>query len=418
MTYTVNELIKNSVKRPIRRVYIKRRNSSTGDYETNWYRIDKKDGINKIINHGQVNFKIDADKLIANSFDIDTYSIKVMNDNGNFNSATDYRSIWNGYRDYKDTKIKVEIALFDPDLIEVGMVTAFEGIVQSVDTKGDNTATIKCISYAKKLNEYPFPGLGITGTKTVTQILTSIFADTEVLKFFPALNITISPVENVSIDTDANESLKNTYWETIKYLSKRSNSTISVINDTFFFGSREVVSTVADFTFAGLGNTQSDKVVTIYGKPQYDQSGADKLYTNVVDANSNLVGDNSWIDAITLNEGKTLTLDLTDLTSNAEKQNLLDSYVLRFGVRRPSLQFTCPFMMFTLFPLDVIAIDNPGAKTEINAGYYDSSKFDEVAVYDGDGASASIPKTDRFIIESITYDVDKWETKIFCRKQV
>ena len=418
MTYTVEQLIKNPVKRPVRRAYIKRRNASTGAYEANWFRVDKKDGINKVISHGNVNFKIDADKLIPNSFDIDTYSLKVMNEQGYFNSATDYRSCWFGYRDHKDTKLKIVIAMQDPNLIETGTITAFEGVIQAVESSGDNTASIKSASYAKKLNEYSFSDLGISGSQTVSYILTAIFADTRVLDFFPALNVTISPVSNATIDCDANENLKGTFWDAIKYLSERSNSTVSVVNDTFYFGTREVVGTTAVFTFAGLGNSQDDRAITIYDKPVYDQSGSDKLFVNVLDASSNLIGDNSWIDALTMNEGKTLTLDLKDLTSNAEKQDLLDSYVVRFGVRRPSLKFTSPFMMFTLFPLDIIAVDSPGSKTEVNSGYYDSSLYDDGSVYDGDGSSAAISKNDRFIIESVTYDINKWETKIFCRKLV
>jgi hypothetical protein len=418
MTYTVEQLIKNPVKRPVRRVYIKRRDSVTGDYETNWFRIDKKDGVNKIINHGTVNFKVDADKIVPNSFAIDIYNLKAMNSDGYFNSSTDYRSILSGYRDWKDVKIKIQIAMQDPDLIEVGTLTVFEGVVQSVDSGGDNTAAIKTASYAKKLNEYFFGELAISGTRTVSYILAAIFADTRVLDFFPALNVTLDPVSDATIDCDANEDLKGTFWDAIKYLAVFSNSTVSVVNDTFYFGTREVVGTTAVFTFAGLGNTQDDRAITIYGKPTFDQAGNDKLYTNVIDQSSNLVGDNTWIDPATMNEGKTLKLDLKDLTSNAEKQDLLDSYVVRFGVRRPSLKFSAPFMMFTLFPLDIIAVDSPGSKTEVNSGYYDSSLYDDGSVYDGDGSSAAISADMRFVIESITYDVEKWESQIFCRKLV
>lgn len=417
MVWSVEDLIKNPVKKPIRRVYIKRRNNATGVYETNWYRIDKTDGINKIISHGNVNWKIDADKIVPNNFDIDSYNFKTMNETGLFNSATDYRSLWFGYRDHKDTKVKIVCAYQDPNGIEVGTATAFEGVIQEVQSSGDNTASFKTLSYAKKLNEYYFGELGISGNQTATYILTAIFADTKVLDFFPALNVTISPHTEVTIDTTT-EDFKGTYWDVIKFLAEKTNSTVSVVNDTFYFGTRDVSGTTPEFTFAGLGNSQDDRAITIYGKPKYDQSGNDKLYTNVIDANSNLTGDNSWVDALTLNEGKTLTLDLKDMTSNADKQALLDEYVLRFGVRRPSLEFTAPFMLFTLKPLDVIAVDSPGSKTEINSAYYDSSLYDDGSVYDGDGSSASISKDDRFIIERVTYDVNKWETKIFCRKKV
>jgi hypothetical protein len=417
MVYTLDDLVKNPVKQPVRRAYIRRRNNSTGVYESTWQRIDNIDGINKVITHGNVNWKIDADKLVPNNFDIDTYSLKLMNESGLFNSATDYRSFWFGYRDHKDTRIKIVCAYKDPNRVEVGLITAFEGVIQSIESSGDNTASVKTASYAKKLNEYSFSELGITGNQTVGYILIAIFVDPRVTEFFPALNVTISPVTNVTIDTTT-EDFKGTYWDVIKFLAEKSNSTVSVVNDTFYFGTRAVVSTTPLFTFAGLGNSQDDRAITIYGKPKYDQSGNDKLYVNVEDSSSNLVGDNTWIDALTLNEGKTLTLDLKDLTSNAEKQDLLDAYVVRFGVRRPSLEFSAPFMLFTLKPMDVISVDSPGSKTEVNSGYYDSSLYDDGSVYDGDGSSSSISKDDRFIIERVTYDVNKWETKVFCRKQV
>ena len=165
MVWTVEELIKNQVKKPIRRVYIKRRNNATGVYETNWTRIDKIDGINKVISHGTVNWKIDSDKIVPNNFDIDSYSFKMMNEYGLFNSTTDYRSLWFGYRDHKDTKVKIVCAYQDPDGLEVGTVTAFEGVIQEVQSSGDNTASFKTLSYAKKLNEYFFGELGISGNQ-------------------------------------------------------------------------------------------------------------------------------------------------------------------------------------------------------------------------------------------------------------
>lgn len=414
---TITDLIKNGVKYPVRRAYIKRRDSN-GDYETNWFRIDNLDGINRVINWGSVEFKIDADKVSINSFDISTLNMSLTNQDGSYNSNSDSRSIWNGYLDHKDTKIKIDVAMedatisvVDPD--EVGLITAFEGIILNIDSKGDNTASLRAVDYGKKLNDYSFRDLSQTGTKSVSTVLTAIFADTKVGNFFATS--TLTPVEDVDLDLDTNEIFSESYWKVIKFLAEKSNSTIIVKNDDFFFGDRDVAGSTPDFTFAGLGNAQADRTITIYGKPVYDQGGIDKLYTKIIDKSSSLTAESA--DTLLKNEGKTYTLDLTDVNTGAEKQDILDAYLARWGVRRPTLSFNSPFMMFLLYPLDLISVDSPGAKTEMNAGYYDSNNWDDGSVYDGDGGSAVIDKNDLFVIESIKYDLQEWVTNIFAREK-
>lgn len=415
MTWTAEKLIKNSVQFPIKRIYLKRRNISTGIYESVWQRIDKRNGINRVIKFGNLELKIDADKIIPNSYEISDFSFQLTNEDGYFNSNGDYRSFWSGYLDHKDTKIKIDIAMRNPDnMSEIGLITGFEGVLMEVVSKGDNTATFKCTDNSKKLNEFSFPELALTGTKTATEILTAIFASAKVTPYITSTEI--NPVQNVSIDITSNDKFTGTFWDVIKFLAERSMSTCYIWNNYFYFGTREVTSNDPIFTFAGLGNSQDDRAITIYGKPSYDQSGADKLYTKITESNSNLVANSS--DPILLNEGRTLSLDLSDLNSTGEKQNVLDEYLARFGVRRPSLSFASPFMMFLLFPLDVIAVDSPGSKTEVNSGYYDSSLYDAGAVYDGDGGSSNIDKNARFILESISYNFDSWESKIFARKKI
>ena len=413
MTYTVDELIKNAVKYPVRRVYFQFRDTD-GNYTGTWVRMDNIDGVNRVIKHGKVTIKIDADKVNINSYDISTYSMQFMNQDGCFNSNADYRSCFFDYLDHKDTKIKIVVALKDPDGVEVGTITAFEGLIVDIDSKGDNTAPLKAVDYTKKLKEYPFSDLDLVGNKTITEILTAIFADTRVAGFFSTT--TLTPVQDVTIDIATNDVFKKTMWDVIKFCAEKSQSTIFPFNETFYFGTREVIGTTPLFTFAGLGNLQNDRSITIYGKPSYDQSGADKLYTSIIDSSTNLIAQST--DPILLDTGKTKTLDLSDVTTSAEKQDILDSYLSRWGQRRPALKFKSPFMMFTLFPLDIIAVDSPGSKTEVNSGYYDSSIYDDGSVWDGDGSSASISGADRFVLESITYDVQKWETKVFCRKLI
>lgn len=418
MTWTIEKLIKNPIKFPIRRVYIKRR-VLAGTYESDWQRIDVFNGIGRVISHGTVNIKIDSDKISVGSFDIDDYTMRVTNADGFFNAEADYRSFWNGYLDHKDTIVKIEVGMMDDEFVQYGVTTAFLGVIQSIESRGDDTATIKVSAYSKKLNEYLFPDLGLSGTLSVSTILSAIFADVRVASYISST--TLSPVQNVDVDIDTNDVFAGSMWEVIKFLAKKSQSTAYVFNGTFYFGTRNIISTTPEFTFAGLGNTQDDRAVTVYGNPAYDQSGADKWYTKIIDTSSGLTAES--LDPIALNSGKTLEVDLSDITDNGDKQNILDSYLDYFGTRRPSLKFTCPFMCMLLLPLDIVNLDSPGAKTELDSGYYNASFYvDDLdttgAVYDGDGTSSSIDVDDRFILESVIYDVDKWETTIFCRKQV
>lgn len=415
MSWTIQKLIRNQVKKPIRRLYIKRAQRD-GTHESSWTRVDTLNSINRMTNWGKVNFSIDGDQYIINAWDISTCEMTVTNADGKFNSNADYRSLWFYTQDFKDTKIKIVVAMEDPDGNEVGTVDAFEGSIIFLENIQDNEAKITIADYSKKLVDFSFPDLAITGSQLASTILTAIFADTQVTNYLSG-TITLSPVHDCTIDTTTNDVFTKSYWDVVKFLAEKTGSTILVKNTNFFFGTRESAGTTADWTFRGVGNTQDDRTIDIYEPIVFDQGGTDKLYTRIVDS-SDATKFVESTNAELLRVGKTKTLDLTDAAAG-DKLALLNAYLAYFGHKRPTIKLpSTVFMMMLLFPFDLISIDNPGAQTESNAGVYDVSTYDSTVVYDGDGGSCAVWPDVLFSIESIDYDFNEWETTIFSRMQI
>lgn len=413
MTWTIQQLIKNPTKKPIRRLYIKRI-TTAGTYESNWVRVDTLNSINRITDWGKVTYSIDAEQYIVNAWDISTCEITVTNADGKFNSSADFRSLWYYTQDFKDTKIKIVVAMEDPDGNEVGTVDAFEGVIVLVENTADNQAKIVMADYTKKLADYSFPDLGISGSQTASTILAAILADSKVAQYFATS--TLTPVNNTTVDT-SDEVFKKSYFDVIKYLAQLTCSTLIARGTDFKFISRTTTATSADWTFRGVGNTSDDRMIDLYEQIVFDQAGTDKLYTRIVDSSTSGYAVASTNPDL-LRIGKTKTVDLTRVATGG-KTAVLNAYLAYFGHKRPTIKLPSTiFMMMLLFPFDIIAVDNPGAQTEALAVTYDAAEYDGGGVYDGDGGASSVWKSALFVIESIEYNFNDWDCALFCRQQI
>ena len=72
---TATQLIRSSTQRPVRLVYIKRRDSA-GNYEADWVRIDWANGINRVVDWGKVSIKTDSTNGVINDFTISDLQLK------------------------------------------------------------------------------------------------------------------------------------------------------------------------------------------------------------------------------------------------------------------------------------------------------------------------------------------------------
>ena len=81
--------IKSPITNVFRRIFIKRRLSSTGLYESDWHDIS-----NYIIKWGKISTNVDAVRL--NTFQFGTVNLRVNNEDGLFNPEDDPNSLWFG----------------------------------------------------------------------------------------------------------------------------------------------------------------------------------------------------------------------------------------------------------------------------------------------------------------------------------
>ena len=92
----------------VRKAYIKRRNNTTGLYESAWFEITE-----YVKDWGAIQQAIDAVKL--NNFKHSGISIKCRNDDGKFNPETHAYSFWYGYMTRFRTLLKIEAGYEDDD---------------------------------------------------------------------------------------------------------------------------------------------------------------------------------------------------------------------------------------------------------------------------------------------------------------
>jgi len=435
------DLIHKATKKPYKRMYIKRRNSA-GEYESTWQRIDSKDGIARVNSWGTIEYSIDAEKVIVNTWDISQLKNSFSNYDGWFNSSLDDRSFWFGYLDHKDTKLKVDIGLYDRDDTVVGEITIFEGLIVNAENTSDLISSISTADYSKKLNEISFQDFGLEGqTLSASEIIDAIFTDSTVTMFFSSYVNSPKKDYDLLIDSDVNDIFLESAWQVLQYLAKISSSTISVVNDEFNFIGRdyifssslavdsngalavdsegvlayaETTQSNADVTIYGTGSNSPYGNLTLYGSAIYDKGGSDKLYTTIVETSTG-----SKVQSLApslLIEGRTKEIDLTDIVSDADKTEIITEYLSRFGVKRPTISLNCSNYMGLLYPFNKFSVDNTGRQKVADdvliwgVSYWEGSDVWGVRT----GANKVYP-SEVFNIEKVSYDLDVWATNIFGR---
>lgn len=431
------EAIQSPVKRPYRRMYIKRR-TYDGSYEADWFRIDSRDGINRINSWGSVEFAIDAEKVIVNTWDISQLSVVFSNFDGWFNSGNDARSAWFGYLDHKDTKLKIDVGYLDTDDTILGLTTIFEGLVIEGKNNNDITSSFSIADYSKKLDETLITIAD--DDYLVSDILTLIEANTVFDTYFST--VTFDPKNDVTITVvnADNDLWQDSIWQILQYLAVVSMSTIVIINDEIMLQDRAEVGNYvlaydvlglsaedADgelaeatetgspyYTFMGVGGASKD--LTLYGSITYDKAGSDKLYTKIVETSTGSVVES--ISPTLLIEGRTKEIDLSDLTNSADKTTVINDFLARFGVKRPTIQLSSVFMNGLIYPFSLIAVDNQGTQAvKENVFIWGKSKWESSDVWGVKLGANKVYPSELFIVEKIVYNLDDWFCQIFGRSE-
>lgn len=270
--------IKNPRSRVYRRLYIKRRMPSTGQYETDWQDIS-----DDVIKWGSIKKEIDANKV--NQFKFSNITLTLDNSEGSYNPHTEDSSMWYGYGDQQRTLVKIEAGFIYDTKADTGIWSRTEfpssNVVYSgyisgdINIKGNNEITVPIVPrtecfrqfYARRLTGY---NNSLTASDFLEMVRDQQDTDGDYIfrPFFgdttTGWDIRSTTVQYVNLNTSTAEDVINeTVWDIITKLAEAENYVPYTTNDgTFKFVPRSL-STATVYHFVGAGGVSPYYGITI-----------------------------------------------------------------------------------------------------------------------------------------------------------
>ena len=283
---TLNGQIKNSRSRIYRRLFIKRRVSGTGLYETTWQDISS-----DVIKWGSIRKEIDNSKV--NNYKFSGASISMNNQSGKFNPFDNPDSLWFGYGDQQRTLVKIECGFLYQTRGTNGIWTTtelpssniiFSGYVSgNINITGSNQVTLPIVPLSDCFRTFSSRRLtgwnnSLTASDFVQLLRDQQDANGEYIfrPFFGDTTtnwvITASTNEYSNLNTStAEDVINNNVWAIIEKLSEAENYVPIVSNSGVFNFRPRAISTTPIYEFYGVGGFSSEyghtiKKINWYGK--------------------------------------------------------------------------------------------------------------------------------------------------------
>ena len=111
---SIEQEIKKGHSKVFRRAYLKRRSTSTGQFETDWQEITK-----DVKQWGT--YKVELDSNHPNRFKFSNATLVMANDEGLYNPEDDETSLWFGYLSQQRTLVKIEAGFISQTLAASGI---------------------------------------------------------------------------------------------------------------------------------------------------------------------------------------------------------------------------------------------------------------------------------------------------------
>jgi hypothetical protein len=384
----------------VRKLSIKRKNID-GSFENEFIEITKVNGKNIVIDWGVVEQTIDTPFL--GDFNISGVTLQVSNLDREFNVETDPKSIWFGFLNRGNTKLKIDVGYFQVGR-EASISTVFEGIIDKITINDKGTATIKCLSYLSILNKNNISDLNLTGVKTSGQIINLIFNQDKISEFITLG--TISFDNNVNIDTST---LSGTYLDVIKFIALITNTIPKLINfNVFEMIVREPVDNVF-FDFFGSGSGNKSDIISIN---KYDQENQEDVFIKIDDSSSSLSSETSSSTQKLKYQTRVKTLSLTPVNTSLEKQQVLDRTLTEYQYNRQRIQFKVPLIISLVGINDRISIKKLGKFAPDNGMIWDSFNWDDGIVWGDYLGAINLTGEENFLVKSLRKDLQNWQTTI------
>jgi hypothetical protein len=223
--------------------------------------------------------------------------------------------------------------------------TIFEGYIDRVIINDDLTASVTALHYTAVLQKYPFSDVGLTGSKTVTQIIGAIFALSKISTYMTVA--TSSPGNNITVDDVT--TLDGTYWDVLTKLAYQSGSVLYAVGDNFYFINEPNVTRSFDFRGAGTSNPN------IYTVDAYDDEGSDRVRLVFQEQTTKTTVASSNTDLLKKYLGQIQIVDLKDYDS-ADHTAILTALLGRWEFPKPVIEFSTGFLINEIAVYDRIGV--------------------------------------------------------------
>lgn len=470
MTASINDLIVRNRSKVFRQAFIKRRIYSTGLFEENWFEITK-----YVKSWGTISKEIDIER--PNRFRFGGVTLKLRNDNAEFNPEDDESSLWYGYASRNRTLIKIvsgfvdeeettglirqsflpganfifDISLFDDAVFETSNAMFTGIILGDCFISSGNEVQIKAQPLQQIFREYPaqllsgYTSTGITASQFVgmlrdqtdgssNYVFRPFFSSTVTAWNFTTTSITYGNLNT----TGAADVIDNNCWDVLEKLAEVENFLVYVDNDgQFNFRSKSIVSTASSFDFYGPGyfNSGAGNVIKniskfgpatskFYSRVQvkYREENTSTSYA-VHQASLTVSGASAaWNYGL-----KSYELENTWVPTSTVAENIALNLFTYLSAIKKEIEFSTTFIPH-LDLLDIIRIsyDGSGSTADPNS-LWDLNNWADTAgamptgnelYWDGSSGRGDPFKLNNkeFSIIKVDINLDNFETKFLCRE--
>jgi len=468
MTVDINTLIKSPSSMVFRRALIKRRNSSDGLFESDWYDISK-----DVKSYGKITNQIDSARRYK--FTFGNAKLSMENSSGRYNPHNDLGSLWYGYLNQQRTLVKIEAgyqlsqkndtgiwvnsefpaeSVWDenvwdaPDSLwdATQSSTMFTGVISGDVVFSDSNDVVFNIKPLQSvLQEFPARNLtGWTSTGlTASQFVTMVRDQTDGAGSFifrPFFGNTtsywdISTTSNVfsNLNTSgAQDVIDKNVWEVIERLAEAENFIPYVTRTGVFkFISRDTVATSTVYQFHGAGsfnttyghtikkvNSYGFRATKFYSRVQIKYVNADTTTSYVVIESTMTVSgtNNPWILG-----NKTLQIENFYIPNTATAQTLATTIYNDVSALKNEVEFETTFIpqldIFDRFSVnyDPNPFTNNSLWDQKNWGADDTSTSDDL-IFDKASYDSLLLDGQEFKFLSFEIDLDNFSNKFIARE--
>lgn len=452
-----------------RQVFIKRRNQTTGKYESEWLNVT-----DDVINFGKIKKSIDATRPYK--FRFSTVNTVFANESGRYNSHENESSLWFGFLNQQRTLFKYECSFqlvstldngqkivsnapgqpkWDGAIWDESLTTVWDGTTSSVFTgvlSGDisvndsNKVSVQVKPLYSVFEDYPASRLdgwtttGMTGSQFIEMIRDQTDGAGEFVfrPFFgdTTSNWIIQTTTSIYPDltdsaTDQEDITTSNVWEIIEKICEAENFVPYVSGDgKFYFVSRTSIDSLSAYEFHGAGSFSTQygntikkvdnygfKISKFYSRVQlkFKKENTSTSYFTKQSAFEVSGANNPWVLG-----DKTLQIQNTFVQNTTTAENLVNNLFDDVSGLKNELGFRSSLVLgIDLFDRFKVFYD----PTEVNArslwdvnDWGDASQNENHLFWDKPQGEQVNLTGDEFKFLSFEIDLDKLENKFIARE--